>query len=815
MSAATDAPAGAAPGPAVPTEVGPSGPLALGDAPWERHPADAARLVAAVLGLAAAVGLFWAAPGGVAGVSRDLVRLAARLPDVVQDGLVGLVQVVAAVAPVVLVVDLLRRRLLPLLGALVAAGGAAALAATLLQGWLDTTAPVVVDEGLGPVSWLTGSAFPSPAYLAGLAAVTTVLVPSLPRAWRRAAWLALLLLAVLRILTAVAVPLQVGTTLLIGVTVGSAVLVATGAPRRRTRRVDVAVALGAVGHPVRSVGDGDLSRDAVVLADGTAGTVRVVDRDDRDADLLFRALRALRRRGVEGDRPTWSPTRVAHHEALVTLLAARAGVPVPDVVDVATTDSGAGVLLTRADASVPLADLDLDEVTEDLLGEVWDAVVTLHRERIAHGRLHTGHVRIRPAGDGPRVVLADLSRATTGADDARLVLDVAELLTSLAVRVGPERAVATAGAVDPVRLGATLPLLQPLALSATTRRAVKGAGRDDGPDVLAELREQVQAATDVEAYELAGLERISVGRAVSLVGTAVLLYVFLAFASNWSAIAEALGEADWTLLPLVLAMAAVVYPTGALSLMGAVTTRLPLGQTTEVMLGQAFLNRFTPANAGGMALRARYLQRNGVELDVAAASIGITSAASGVVQVVLVVGFLLWSGQSGGLGVELPDVNVVAIALLALLAVGGIVWFTPLRRRLFDSRIAVSATRVFHEIRDLAKDPTKLALLFGGATLGKLATIVAFVASARAFGVDLSFAELGALYLTANTVASAAPTPGGVGAVEAALVAVLTGAGVPSAEALSITLVFRLATFWMPVPPSYLALQHLRRADVV
>ncbi len=344
---------------------------------------------------------------------------------------------------------------------------------------------------------------------------------------------------------------------------------------------------------------------------------------------------------------------------------------------------------------------------------------------------------------------------------------------------------------------------------------MKAAGRDDGPDLLADLRELAQERSGVEAYELAGLQRISVGRVVSLVGTAVLLYVLLAFASNWSAIADALGEADWTRIPLVLVMAAVVYPTGAMSLMGAVTTRLPWGQTTEVMLGQAFLNRFTPANAGGMALRARYLQRNGVELDVAAASIGITSAASGAVQVVLIAGFLLWSGQGGGLGIDLPDVNVFAIVLLALLAVGGVVWFTPLRRRIFDSKVAVSVTRVYHEIRDLAKDPTKLALLFGGATLGKLATIVAFVASARAFGVDLGFAELGALYLTANTVASAAPTPGGVGAVEAALVAVLTGAGVPSAEALSITLVFRLATFWMPVPPSYVALQHLRRSGIV
>ena len=49
--------------------------------------------------------------------------------------------------------------------------------------------------------------------------------------------------------------------------------------------------------------------------------------------------------------------------------------------------------------------------------------------------------------------------------------------------------------------------------------------------------------------------------------------------------------------------------------------------------------------------------------------------------------------------------------------------------------------------------------------------------------IDLAFAQLGALYLAANTVASAVPTPGGVGAVEAALVFVLTNAGVDDAAA--------------------------------
>ena len=48
------------------------------------------------------------------------------------------------------------------------------------------------------------------------------------------------------------------------------------------------------------------------------------------------------------------------------------------------------------------------------------------------------------------------------------------------------------------------------------------------------------------------------------------------------------------------------------------------------------------------------------------------------------------------------------------------------------------------------------------------------------------------MYMLGNTVGSAVPTPGGVGGIEAALIAVLTGAGVDDATAAAAVLVFRL-----------------------
>ena len=59
------------------------------------------------------------------------------------------------------------------------------------------------------------------------------------------------------------------------------------------------------------------------------------------------------------------------------------------------------------------------------------------------------------------------------------------------------------------------------------------------------------------------------------------------------------------------------------------------------------------------------------------------------------------------------------------------------------------------------------------------------------------------------------PTPGGVGAIEAALIAGLTGIGVDPGVAFSIVIIFRVGTYWLPVPFGYLAYSYVQRVKAV
>ena len=86
-----------------------------------------------------------------------------------------------------------------------------------------------------------------------------------------------------------------------GVTAGAAVLVTLGVPDRRIGPAGIAAALRHAGLPVESVRPAEVeargSRPfAAVTADGRRLFVKALGSDQRDADLLYRAYRAVRLR---------------------------------------------------------------------------------------------------------------------------------------------------------------------------------------------------------------------------------------------------------------------------------------------------------------------------------------------------------------------------------------------------------------------------------------------------------------------------------------------------------------------------------------
>ena len=115
----------------------------------------------------------------------------------------------------------------------------------------------------------------------------------------------------------------------------------------------------------------------------------------------------------------------------------------------------------------------------------------------------------------------------------------------------------------------------------------------------------------------------------------------------------------------------------------------------------------------------------------------------------------------------------------------------------------------------VGQDPVRVVMLFGGSALLTLAYIGALAASVEAFGGGPGIVVIGAVYLAAAALAAAAPSPGGLGAIEAALVAGLGGVGLRAGPAVSAVLLYRLATYWLPVLPGWLSWRVLQRREYV
>ena len=105
-------------------------------------------------------------------------------------------------------------------------------------------------------------------------------------------------------------------------------------------------------------------------------------------------------------------------------------------------------------------------------------------------------------------------------------------------------------------------------------------------------------------------------------------------------------------------------------------------------------------------------------------------------------------------------------------------------RRVLPPLVAC-ARNAASSLADVLTDPVRVIGLIGGSTGVTSSFILTLAAAVAAFGGGVSFPEIGAALPRGGGPGSAAPTPGGLGAVEAALVTASTGYGMASGPAVS------------------------------
>jgi glycosyltransferase 2 family protein len=530
---------------------------------------------------------------------------------------------------------------------------------------------------------------------------------------------------------------------------------------------------------------------------------RVLGRDAQETQRLVRRWRSLAYRDPPRSVAIGRLEQV-EHEALATLLAAQAGVRVPDVVTAASGPEGDAVIVTVQPDVGLLGDLEGGEVRDDILRDLWEQVARLHAAGISHGRLNGGNVALVD----DRAVLVGLSAATLGAPRSALDIDVAELLVACTVLVGPDRALGTAiDGIGTEAVAGAAPYLQRAALTPHVQELAR-----DHEVALRDLRAAVARATGTEPAKVVEMRRV---RPQDLVVVGFLVFAAYTLISRIAEIGPGtllreLRTADlaWATVALVLAQATMIG--GGISLRGSVPTPLPLLPCVVLQAAIRFINLTVPSSAGRIAMNVRFLQRMGASTPAAIAAGAVDDVSEKVVKALLVAAtlpFVRVDVDTSQFARGGPDTRLIVAIGIALVAGVAVVLAVPSLRAKVLPRMRVALAT----LASVARTRRKRLELFGGNLLAELLFALVLGAACRAYGADLSLAELVFVNTAAGVLSGLIPVPGGIGAAEATTAAGLIAVGVDESTAFAIALTKRLCTFYLPPLWGYPALQWLRR----
>ncbi len=773
-----------------------------------RKPVDLLRCALSCGEIVVLAGAGVAASATTTGVETDIVGASRRLPHALLTVAPTLALFALLILPVALAVQLLFMRQPRRLLEAVATGALTVAATAVINGLLRHAAAARLYDAIVMSHPGASHAAALDPYLAGLVAYATMVGLVGRPAWRNALWVAVGVYCVVQVEALRTTALSLLITLLAGRAIGLAVRYVAGTTSQRPSARDIATALVGTDLPVTAIrrlpqaktGVAGSRHYAVTTRDGGRLDVVVYDRDQQAAGAIYRVYRSIRLLGQVSRNAPLSVEHAVERRALLSYAAEDAGAPTPRLRALVRVGPEASVLAFDHHDGTTLAARN-PGCTDAELRNIWDAVDRLHTRHVTHRGLTADRILLTDDG---QAILLDPGDGDVAASDLQVRLDVAQLLAELSLYVGPDRTGALAVEKEsPDELVAVVPLLQPVALARSTRRALHRHR-----DVLPALRKRLLAAIPGGEVETVRLERVRLRTLLTLVASVVAAYLLAGELARES-LSSVLRSANWHWSIAALALSVVTYVGAAMSLSGFVTDRLPFVRTLLAQVAGSFVTLVTPAAVGGAALNIRYLQRRKIPAAVAAASVGVAQVVSFVLHILLIAVFAAIAGTTLKYTIRPP--HWAYFVLAGLVAAALTVLAVPAGRHLLRARLAPTLEQVLPRLLEIAQHPRKLALGIGGALVLDLAYILCLAACVAAFGRSVPMAAIAVVYLTGSAIGSIIPTPGGIGGVEAALTAGLTAAGLRGAVAVSAVLLFRLLTFWLPVPFGWVALNYLER----
>lgn len=260
----------------------------------------------------------------------------------------------------------------------------------------------------------------------------------------------------------------------------------------------------------------------------------------------------------------------------------------------------------------------------------------------------------------------------------------------------------------------------------------------------------------------------------------------------------------------------IILPLTALSYKFISPKPKKVDMTTTVLahLAGAGPGRIIPGGIGNISITAIHLKKTGLSIEQALGVVITNNVVGLISNGILLTGVLFMRPESTKLITE----NISSLQLFVVAII--IVAFLVLLQWLLHAR----GTR--KEINKTAKQWRKILLKFmtHPGRVGAVIIIALLISLIHTFMLDLSAYALGIHLSIADALIAVSfgvviggvfPTPGGIGGVEAGITAALIVLGLGPAEAASVAVLFRVATYWQPLLPGTLAYLYLREKELL
>ena len=300
---------------------------------------------------------------------------------------------------------------------------------------------------------------------------------------------------------------------------------------------------------------------------------------------------------------------------------------------------------------------------------------------------------------------------------------------------------------------------------------------------------------------------------VALLGTAA--YFLAEKAGDLRAAVDRVGAADWRWLLLAVGFEAasmVVFARLQRWLLRAGGVTVPLRDMVELTVAGNALAATLP---GGVAWSAAWvfdqLRRRGVDRFLRVWVFLVAGAVSSFALFIVVAIGVELAGPRG----PVAGLRLAVAALAAVPVMGLALWWlrctSPVRRAVAAGRSTAgrwAAGRwMVRQVDDLIARVRRVALspfgwieALGLGLLNWIDDCAVLVVSMVALGVVVPWRGIFVIYGITQIAAAFPVTPGGLGVVEGSLVGLLAAYGVPAPQALAVTILYRLVSFWGLVP---------------